>query len=106
MMSSVWRLAIIAAAAYLFSCAVPARAQFVYRLGGPVFTVRGLCWMEVKNHFQFRKTVAYPYGTPPYGGGAMYSGFNHGHYPMPEHVMYETPGEPVPQLLTPPRPAK
>jgi hypothetical protein len=85
-------------------CAVlPARAQFVYRLGGPVMPMRDLAWMHLKNRFQFKKVVAYPYGVPPYGGAAMYSGFNHGHYPALDGVD-ESPI--TPEVLNPPRQAK
>ena len=62
--------------------------------------------MHLKNRLQFRKVVAYPYGAPPYGGAAMYSGFNHGHYAMLDGVIDESPVVPAPEVLKTPRPLK
>jgi hypothetical protein len=103
MRSHLWRL-FPCALGCLFLWSPPAPAQFVYRLGGPVLTQRGLAMYHLRSRRNFKRVEVNPYGAYPYG--VMYSGFNHGHYPPLDGVIDESASVPVPEVLSPPRQKK
>ena len=103
-MSKLLRLVPCALVGTLLAWSVPARAQFVYRLGGPVMPLYSYGCMHLKNRHQFKNVIVQPYGAWPYGGAAMYSGFNHPPVPFTGSIPVE-PSAP-PQILHEPRKLK